>query len=506
MAATNMSILTTTQSAIAADLDAFEEASWLTSSYLIAMSSIAPLSGRLCQLFSPRLCMFVSTVIVCLGCIITSISPSLGVFLLGRAVTGAGAAGIMIVATIIAVQLAGTKRRGLYIGLINSSLTVGVSLGAVIAGALEPKFGWKILFGIQAPISIAAGFCILFGIPKKYLTSNSEFAGFSLRQKLTSIDYFGAVSLTSTILLFLLGLSGRHIMPIPIFLSFLLFPLFIVNETRIAKYPIIPITILRSRGTLLTCLATVGFMMSRWCILFYTPVYALAVRAWAPAVAGSILIPNNLGFGLGGILAGAIHIRRAGSFYVPSLTSMALFPLTLLVLALTSVSTTSVVAYVITVFFNGLMTGSALNYTLVHMLHLTPGEVHPIALSLLATFRGFAGSFGSAIGGGLFMRILGKELENGFAKAGLKHREDLIRRLMGSPALVSGLEGTERKIAVSAYVTGIRVLFLAAVGLSAAMVLVQAGTGWKGAAEESKAEENEVEEEVGGGESLIAGS
>jgi len=86
--------------------------------------------------------MFVSTVIVCLGCIITSISPSLAVFLLGRAVTGTGAAGIMIVATIIAVQLAGAKRRGLYIGLINSSLTVGVSLGAVIAGALEPKFGW----------------------------------------------------------------------------------------------------------------------------------------------------------------------------------------------------------------------------------------------------------------------------------------------------------------------------------------------------------------------------
>lgn len=142
LAATNMSILTTTQSAIAADLDAFEEASWLTSSYLIAMSSIAPLSGRLCQLFSPRLCMFVSTVIVCLGCIITSISPSLAVFLLGRAVAGAGAAGIMIVATIIAVQLAGAKRRGLYIGLINSSLTVGVSLGAIIAGALEPKFGW----------------------------------------------------------------------------------------------------------------------------------------------------------------------------------------------------------------------------------------------------------------------------------------------------------------------------------------------------------------------------
>ena len=46
---------------------------------------------------------------------------------------------------------------------------------------------------------MTAGLCILFGIPKKYLTSNSEFAGFSLWQKLASIDYFGAVSLVSTL-------------------------------------------------------------------------------------------------------------------------------------------------------------------------------------------------------------------------------------------------------------------------------------------------------------------
>jgi predicted MFS family arabinose efflux permease len=80
--------------------------------------------------------------IVCVGSVITSLSPSLAVFLFGRVVTGAGAAGILIVATIIAIQLASAKQRGLYIGLINSGMTVGVSLGAVIAGAVEPKYGW----------------------------------------------------------------------------------------------------------------------------------------------------------------------------------------------------------------------------------------------------------------------------------------------------------------------------------------------------------------------------
>jgi MFS family permease len=140
--ATNISIITTTQSSIAADLDAFEQATWFTSSYLIAMSSLAPLMGRLSQVFSPRLCMFSSTIVMCAGSIVTALSNTYLVFILGRVLTGAGAAGVLIVAIIIVVQMTSPERRGLYIGLANSGMTVGVSLGAVIAGALEPKIGW----------------------------------------------------------------------------------------------------------------------------------------------------------------------------------------------------------------------------------------------------------------------------------------------------------------------------------------------------------------------------
>lgn len=63
-------------------------------------------------------------------------------FMVGRACTGAGGGGILIVASIIVIQMTSPKRRGLYIGLVNSGMTVGVSLGAVIAGALEPRIGW----------------------------------------------------------------------------------------------------------------------------------------------------------------------------------------------------------------------------------------------------------------------------------------------------------------------------------------------------------------------------
>jgi hypothetical protein len=60
-----------------------------------------------------------------------------------------------------------------------------------------------------------------------------------------------------------------------------------------------------------------------------------------------------------------------------------------------------------------------------------------------------------------------------------KKRQELVRKLLGSPALVTGLVGREREVAVDGYVAALRGLFLAGVVLAVGMVVVQAGTGWR---------------------------
>ncbi|KAL1645501.1 hypothetical protein SLS58_003810 [Diplodia intermedia] len=434
--ACNFSLLTTTQSAIAADLDAFEEATWFTSAYLW--------------------------------------------FLFGRALTGLGGAGILSLTIIIVLQVGGEKKRGLFLGCVNSIVTSGVSLGAVLGGAIEPNLGWRAVFWLQTPPCILAGIVVFLSIPSHLGASKGDTR--TLKDKISQIDYAGAVLLTAAITTLLISLSGPQVLVLPLVLSLLLFPSFIVTELYLARDPIIPITLLKSRGTALTCLATLGFMMARWSVLFYTPVYALGVRLWAPAAAGSILIPTNLGFGSGSVLAGLLHIRRAGSFYVPSLITMAIFPLTLLILGLASRATTPPALYVLLTFLNGLTTGAAINYTLVHALHLTPKHTHFVLTSLVATFRGFAGSFGSAIGGGVFARLLADSLARGFARRGAEPgaKDELIRRLLGSPALVARLQGVDRAVAIEGYEYALRGLFLAAVALAVVAVVVQAGTGWRG--------------------------
>lgn len=140
--ASNMSGMTMAQSTIAADLDAYENAMWFTSAYLITTASLAPVVGRLSTIFSPGIMILVSAFFFALGAIVTSQARSFAVFILGRVLIGTGGAGIMTLSLILVLQLAGKKRRGLFIGLTNCGFTIGLSTGAVVFGGLLKPLGW----------------------------------------------------------------------------------------------------------------------------------------------------------------------------------------------------------------------------------------------------------------------------------------------------------------------------------------------------------------------------
>lgn len=245
---------------------------------------------------------------------------------------------------------------------------------------------------------------------------------------------------------------------------------------------------LSSRGVLLSCLAQLGLMTARWTLLFYTPIFMLAVRGAPPARAGTVLIPTNAGFGIGGVLVGALHIRRGGSFWRPSVAVVGIFAVSLFLMGLVAVSDASMPLFVSVVFLNGLATGAVLNYSLAHLLYLSHRDTEYVSTSLLGMFRGFGGSFGTSIGGGIFVRFLKQALTAGFA--GLEGREGeqgltpeharLVTRLLGAPGLVfSGeLSAEEQQVAVNGYSGAIGGVWHAAALLALVVVAVQAAAGW----------------------------
>jgi MFS family permease len=487
-------------------LDAFEYTTWFTSAYLASMSSTGPVYGKLSYIFSSRYILFGGMVILFLGSLVTAFTPSVAGFLFGRALAGIGAAGITCVVQVL-VQYAPAKRRGLAQGLLNTGYTAGVASGAILGGAIEPVLGWRSMFWLQLPLIALLTGILVFAIPSSIIGLRPRQADHDVPvlQRAAQIDYLGALLLVATLVSLLYGIASPQFdtasITAIIASIFLLLPLFVYQEAYRHEDPIIPVKVLKSRPVLFACLSTLIYMMSRWMVLFYTPIFATAVKGMHPASAGAVLLPTNIGFALGGLISGQFHIRRDGSFYAACLVIFTIYPLSLLAISFSTSATVSMALYWVLLLSNGLCAGGAMNYALAHLQHLVHIDVRLIAISIYFTFRGFAGTFGATVGGGIFYKALGRALRRRFADAHLNPTPALLRQLIGSPRAVQDLTGVWRKAAVQGYVDALKVLFLAAVGMSIVTLVMQACTGWKGPKEDEIFDERQAE----GDEAVISG-
>ena len=218
-------------------------------------------------------------------------------------------------------------------------------------------------------------------------------------------------------------------------------------------------------------------MSCRWAVLFYCPIYAIALRSWSPVQAGAILLPANIGFALGGITVGWLHIRENKSYYVCSLASILVFAISIWLLSQRSTPDSPIKAYVFILLINGFCTGAALNYTLSHVLYRTNSQTHFIAISLASTFRSFASSLGSVFGAAIFIHELMSTARSDFDHKGLVVRDKFMERLQSEPLLVASLKGDEREIAVHSYIVAFKVLFSVTSAFALVAQLVQGFSG-----------------------------
>lgn len=88
-------VTASTYAVISSEFDAANEASWLTTSYLITSAACQPLYGRISDIFGRRMCFFISSIVFSVGCLGCGIAPTAYVLYAMRSLAGIGGAGLM---------------------------------------------------------------------------------------------------------------------------------------------------------------------------------------------------------------------------------------------------------------------------------------------------------------------------------------------------------------------------------------------------------------------------
>ena len=461
LAALDSTIIATLSAPISASFNSLSLLSWLASAYLIANAALQPLSGRLTDILSRRTGLIFSNVFFAAGNLICGLAQDEWVMILGRVIAGMGGGGLTAISTFVGSDLVPLRKRGVWQGFGNICYGVGAGLGGVFGGWINDTWGWRIAFLVQVPLTVISGimvFCTIH-IPVKQ-TEQSAWK---------RIDFLGAISLITTLVLLLLGLnSGGNIVPWTHPLVLTTLPLSAISlgaftyiESRIATEPVIPVKLLLNRTVLSACLTNWLTTMCTFAVLFYGPIY-FQVKGLSTTQAGARLIPQSVGVGFGSVLSGLI-MRWTGRYYFLNVGTQIIFVGSGVLISTFTLTTPAWEPFIV-FFLAGVGYSSMLTITLLALIAAVDHKDHSVITSASYAFRSTGSAIGITIASTVFQNILKIEL---WAKFGdRKDAKEVIGRLRDSLDEIQNLPESWKGEVKQVYMDALRGVFLTTVGIA----------------------------------------
>lgn len=460
LGALDSTIIATLSAPISNSFNSLSLLSWLASAYLIANAACQPLSGRLTDIFSRRTGLVVSNILFALGNLICGLATDEWTMILGRVVAGMGGGGLMTISTFVGSDLVPLRKRGIFQGFGNLCFGAGAGLGGIYGGWVNDVWGWRYAFLSQVPFVIISGILVFFLVnipPKK-----------SEKSKLSRVDFLGAFSLVTTLVLLLLGLnSGGNIVPWNHPLVYVSLPLsgvsllaFIYVEARIAKEPIIPVKLLLDRTVAGACLTNWFLTMVAFICIFYTPIF-FQVKGNTATQAGARLIPQSIGASFSSLGCGVI-MHRTGTYKTLGLVIAGIEILGVALLQTLDLNSPTWPA-AIYLFLMGSGYGGMLTVTLVATLSAVSHDHQAVATSATYAFRSTGSTIGITIASAVYQNILKSEL---FAKFGDREGADeIIKKLRDSMDELKHLPDGWRDGVMDSFQYALKGVFLTALGI-----------------------------------------
>jgi len=289
VSAMDTTIINTTMPTIAEELGQFHLYAWTFASYMIFTTVLAPIAGRLSDMYGRKKVLLAGLVLFLLGSLLCGAAQSMVQLVLFRAVQGIGAGIMNPFPAIIAGDLFSVEKRG----RIQALFTAMWGLSGVIAPLLGSLFveywTWRWIFFVNIPICIVS---ILLLLPYREV----------YQPRPAAIDYAGTVLFTAGVSLLLMTTVVESGIALYAAGGLALLALFVQWERRHAS-PLLPLNLFRNRQV--TWINVNGFLANA--ALFgastYLPYY-LQDQGWSIFMSGVAMLGMTGGWMIASVPAG----------------------------------------------------------------------------------------------------------------------------------------------------------------------------------------------------------
>jgi len=266
---------------------------WVVTAYTLPYVILMPLYGRLGDALGKRRLFMAGVVAFLLGTGINLVADRLPLLMLGRAIQGAGAAGISPLAIAMISELFPANERGGALGAWNSVGPAGSIVGGLLAGPLIGTLGWHAIFAPALLVGLGALLAVWALVPSTRANGQPRFVH--------TLDWGGAMLLGAGISALLFYVSSKPITGVAplrdwrlLAMTLLLFLVFILWEKRLAN-PFVSLDIFSHRSFTLASLCVAVRMFTMSGVTFLMPLYLADVRGLSPVSTGLALMAHGAG-------------------------------------------------------------------------------------------------------------------------------------------------------------------------------------------------------------------